>query len=276
MSEGYIQLSRRYFEHSFWTEKRIFDRASAWLDLLQTAAFTPHKKMVIGHMVEIERGSLVASVRWLSGRWKWSNNKVCLFLDVLQGEGMINRETRHGCTVITLCNYGRYNTQQNTNATAGRHGGDGGATAGRQIEEGKEWKEGAGGRASASSSQTEDPPQIGYETNDEFLFRIRREFPDRDVDGEIRRIKQLADKDGTALTRGRIIAWLRKASPKFTPPPKKGPSYDTIKAPDPEGWMQWVGETYGTDCSAYKNRQKFADAPKDVQQQFAEFRSQPA
>lgn len=154
MNGSFIPLSRRFFEHTLWTEKRTFSRAEAWLDLMQTAAFAPHKKMILGHMEEVERGSLVASVRWLSDRWMWSNNKVCLFLDVLEQDGMISREKRRGTTVINLCKYEHYNKGQYTEATPKRQRGDSEATPGRQIEEGKEGKEKKG------EAEAPPPPEI--------------------------------------------------------------------------------------------------------------------
>ena len=157
MNGNFIPLSRRFFEHTLWTEKRTFSRAEAWLDLMQTAAFAPHKKMILGRMVEIERGSLVASVRWLSDRWQWSNTKVCLFLDVLEAEGMISREKRQANTVINLCKYKHYNKSQYAETTEKRQRDDSGTTPGRQIEEGKEGKKGEGDPPTPPEAQDQDP-----------------------------------------------------------------------------------------------------------------------
>ena len=144
MNESFLMLARRIFGHHFWLETRTFSRAEAWLDLLQTAAYAPHKRMISGHIMEIPRGGLVASVRWLSDRWKWSNTKVCLFLDVLEEENMITREKRHGNTLLSICKYDAYNTPHDTETTGKRRKDDTEATAGRQrddaIEEGKERK----------------------------------------------------------------------------------------------------------------------------------------
>jgi hypothetical protein len=130
-------LGRSIFSHHLWLEDRIYSRAEAWLDLLQIAAIAPQKRMIAGHPIEIPRGGIVASVRFLSVRYKWSNTKVCLFLDSLECEGMIKREKRQGNTVILLCNFDKYNTGK-------RRKGDGETTPGRrrddEIEEGKDTK----------------------------------------------------------------------------------------------------------------------------------------
>jgi hypothetical protein len=104
--------------------------------------------------------------------------------------------------------------------------------------------------------------------NEEFIARLKFDFSDRDVDGEIRRLKQLADKEGTALSRNRVVAWLKKASPAVTPPRNKSPKFDRLRDKDPIGWLEWVGKTYGTECAAYRNRIPYCDAAKDVQEQF--------
>lgn len=126
-------LGRTFFGNELWLEKRTFSRAEAWLDFLQTAAFAPGRRLIAGHLVEVPRGGIVASVRFLSDRWKWSNTKVCLFLDCLEKVGMISREKRQGNTVILLCNYEKYNTEKrrrdDAETTTGRHRDD-------EIEEG--------------------------------------------------------------------------------------------------------------------------------------------
>ena len=111
-------------------------------------------------------------------------------------------------------------------------------------------------------------PQVGSETNEEWIGRMKHIYPDRDVDGELRRLGDLAAKDGTALSRNRAEAWLRKASPAVHPPGKKSPKYDTIKPEDPPGWLAWVRSEFGEECQAFKQRLKFADASKDIQTQF--------
>lgn len=136
---GFLQLSRKLFSHQFWCEKRVFSRAEAWLDLIREAAWKPHKKLISGHLIEVQRGGIVASVRFLADRWKWSTTKVCLFLDVLRLDEMIKTEKRHGITLVLLCNFEQYNTPGAPEKIQVK---DSGKTAGRQredeTEEGKE------------------------------------------------------------------------------------------------------------------------------------------
>ena len=136
MSEGYITLSRQFFSHPFWTDKKNFDRADAWIDLIQMAAFSDHKKLVKGRLIEVERGCLVASIRFLSTRWRWSNSKVVLFLATLNKAEMIEQEKRQENTYLTLCNYDTYNPTKDGKATGKRQESDRKATKRRRYKEG--------------------------------------------------------------------------------------------------------------------------------------------
>lgn len=113
--EAFLRLSRRFFLHPLWTEDRPYSRAEAWLDCLRKATWEDQRQMVDGNMVDVKRGGLVASVRYLAKRWSWSKSKVCVFLDLLEQQKMIRREKGQGVTVIHLCNYEKFNPKKDTN-----------------------------------------------------------------------------------------------------------------------------------------------------------------
>jgi len=69
-------------------------------------------------MVEIPRGGIVASERFLSDRWMWSRTKVRLFLDLLVSEKMVERKKDHEVTMILLCNFEKYNVQKDHRKTS--------------------------------------------------------------------------------------------------------------------------------------------------------------
>ncbi len=109
--EYYIPISRRIFEHPFWCEDRVFSRFEAWLDIVQSARFEDTKQLIGNRFIEVKRGQVLVSLRFLSGRWQWSTKKVNSFLDLLIQDKMIIKETpkETGQTVITICNYDKYN-----------------------------------------------------------------------------------------------------------------------------------------------------------------------
>lgn len=107
----YIPISRRLFEHQLWCEERVFSRFEAWLDILQSARFEDTKQLIGNRLIEVRRGQMLVSLRFLAGRWQWSTKKVNAFLDLLIQDKMIIKETpkETGQTVITICNYDKYN-----------------------------------------------------------------------------------------------------------------------------------------------------------------------
>lgn len=109
--EYYIPISRRIFEHPFWCEDRVFSRFEAWLDIVQSARFEDTKQLIGNRFIEVKRGQVLVSLRFLAGRWQWSTKKVNSFLDLLIQDKMIIKETpkETGQTVITICNYDKYN-----------------------------------------------------------------------------------------------------------------------------------------------------------------------
>lgn len=108
---GFVPLKRRFFNHPFWKEKRVFSKAEAWLDMIQTARFEESEAMTIAgnRKISWKRGQLPASVRFIATRWQWGKHKVETFLTFLEDEKMILRHTDDGQTIITLLKYEEHN-----------------------------------------------------------------------------------------------------------------------------------------------------------------------
>ncbi|WP_338285203.1 hypothetical protein [Luteolibacter sp. LG18] len=111
MTDGFFKLQRRFFTHWLWKEERVMSRAEAFLDLLQLACFMPTKQIVSGCVLDVPRGGMVASERYLCARWEWSRTKLRQYLDVLLAERMIEMKKDQGNTILILCNYGHWNSQ---------------------------------------------------------------------------------------------------------------------------------------------------------------------
>ena len=96
-----------------WTGNRVFGdesycRRSAWVWLIEHAAFRTTEVSVAGLYVNVLRGQLAASIRYLAAVWGWGVNRVQHFLDDLRRNMMVDTATDTGITVITICNYERY------------------------------------------------------------------------------------------------------------------------------------------------------------------------
>lgn len=115
MSKGFIKISRSLFENHLWTEEREYSRAEAWIDLIQMARFEAKQEIIQNKVIEVQRGELTASRRFLENRWSWGSSKVSNYLKMLSKLGMINQRTNQGQTIISLVKYSDYNDTQTTN-----------------------------------------------------------------------------------------------------------------------------------------------------------------
>lgn len=115
---GYILLSRKFFESWLWTEAREFSRAEAFQDLVMSAAWGPYCRAVNGSLISLERGEVVASLRFLAERWAWSVKRVRVFLAQLEKKGTARaqRETPAG-HVYLLVNYDAYQSNGHSGGT---------------------------------------------------------------------------------------------------------------------------------------------------------------
>ncbi|MCD9026024.1 Replication protein O [Cohnella silvisoli] len=128
MSKGWIKLHRQIMDHPFYSESRVFSRHEAWEYLLLNANHSDNKVLIDGQLIDVERGSFITSIRKLQERWKWSNTKVCRFLDVLESEGMATRKNDSKKTLITIDKYGFYQGEEDEETTEKRHENDGETT----------------------------------------------------------------------------------------------------------------------------------------------------
>lgn len=126
MSEnGHVHLMRKIKTHWAYPMGRFTDM-EALVDLILEANWADQKTCG----VDLKRGQVWLSIRRLADRWSWSKNKVGLFLNKLEKDGTIFRDTvgdsRNGRKghCITLVHYNDYNPQRTDDGTLGGHSGD--------------------------------------------------------------------------------------------------------------------------------------------------------
>lgn len=110
--QGFIKLSRKFFKNPLWKEPRQYSRSEAWLDLIFMARFEDSQQILRNRVIEVRKGEIIASRRFLEERWSWGSTKVTNFLNYLQSNGMINQRQTAGQTILKLCNYDIYNHSQ--------------------------------------------------------------------------------------------------------------------------------------------------------------------
>lgn len=124
LDKGYIKLYRSVRDNWIW-DAGPYDRAHAWIDILLSASHCDTKMMFDGNLVTVKRGTYITSIRKLAVKWGWSRDKVAKFLDELQKDGMITRDSNSFRTLLTVEKYSVYqdkpNTKPNTKKTRSEH-----------------------------------------------------------------------------------------------------------------------------------------------------------
>jgi hypothetical protein len=103
---------------AFWVFRGVFDhplfdgdrysRRAAWLWLIAEAAWKPCTRRIAGRRVEVGRGQLVHSMRFIARAWLWSEASVRRFLHELEAENMLKISHDAGVTQLTICKYDAY------------------------------------------------------------------------------------------------------------------------------------------------------------------------
>lgn len=104
---GYVRISRGFFEDAAFADEAFTER-EAFLWLIFEASFLAREVRVGSAVVQLKRGQIAASTRFMAKAWGWSEARVRRYLDRLKNRRMAERVTDAGVTVVTLCNYDKY------------------------------------------------------------------------------------------------------------------------------------------------------------------------
>lgn len=117
MRKGYIKLSRNILEHWLWIDSGKFDRRSAWIDMLLKARWGPKQLKIRGVDITLERSQLAWSKKRLAREWGWNERTVSIFLKELENDDMIQCKITNVTTIITVCNWSKWNKSEAQNTT---------------------------------------------------------------------------------------------------------------------------------------------------------------
>lgn len=108
---GFVTVSRKQFngDDPLWDDGTVFDSRSAWIWLIQSAAWKDSPYHTRFRLDELKRGEFVVSLRFLATRFKWSHTRVQRYLRMLEKTLRITlqRMGQHG-TVYLINNYDTY------------------------------------------------------------------------------------------------------------------------------------------------------------------------
>lgn len=113
----WIRIQVDIHEHSVFAPEAFTER-EAWQWMIGRAAWkeTAHRVGAAVHKVPV--GSFFATVREMQAAWKWtSTRRVAQFLELLTSQNMIETCSETGKTLVTVCNYMRYQNGETPSET---------------------------------------------------------------------------------------------------------------------------------------------------------------
>jgi len=113
-------VSRRIWDHPAFAASEFSER-EAFLWLVSEASWKPRTVRAGRAVVNLERGQLCASIRFMATAWTWSKSRVDRFLKRLEKQDMVRAESGTGQLIITLCNYDEYQGKRDTGGTRAGH-----------------------------------------------------------------------------------------------------------------------------------------------------------
>jgi hypothetical protein len=103
-----FSLVRGIHDHPIIGACKPFTRFEAWTWLLSEAAWKARRYRAGSIPVDLDRGQLAHSTRYMAKAWGWPETTVRRFLSRLKTGAMIGAETGAGITTISVCNYDAY------------------------------------------------------------------------------------------------------------------------------------------------------------------------
>ncbi|MGB6795120.1 MAG: hypothetical protein WBE48_00710 [Xanthobacteraceae bacterium] len=120
--EGFIAVARGILDHPIVGARKPFSYFEAWIWLLSKARWASGRIHVAnGHganIVNLERGQVSHSLRYMATAWGWKIKRVRTFLRRLETDTQIGTQTGTGQTVITICNYNQYQNLPSARGTS--------------------------------------------------------------------------------------------------------------------------------------------------------------
>lgn len=139
---GYYLMHRGWMDNPVFgkgSHREAFDQRSAWVWLIEHAQYEPAQVRISGKMVELQRGQLSHSYRYLGRAWGWPEVTARRFCATLASVNMISCATDAGQVVITVSNYDKYQIEPRDGGAAnGASVAQNRRRTGADIKEGKE------------------------------------------------------------------------------------------------------------------------------------------
>lgn len=119
---SFYKMERGWLDSPMWGEE-AYSKREAFEWMIGEAAWDDNKVVAMpnGKPLRLKRGQVYASIRFMARKFQWSENKVIRYLEFLAVWGAIETQTNTGQTVITICNYSKYQDGGNTGEYRDEH-----------------------------------------------------------------------------------------------------------------------------------------------------------
>jgi hypothetical protein len=104
---GTVNIARSLFQDVAFKSQPFTER-EAFMWLVMEASWKDRTKRVGNVTVELKRGQLAASIRFMADAWQWEKSTVDRFLKRLEKRDMIGTDCGTGLNIITVCKYNDY------------------------------------------------------------------------------------------------------------------------------------------------------------------------
>ena len=112
MHRGYIKLWRKIEDTELLSNIELMGFA---VYLVFKANHFDKKTIFNGQVLDIKRGQLVVGRNSLSEKTGLSSSKIYRYLNTLENIQFLNKSPNNRFTIITICNYGKYQDSETTN-----------------------------------------------------------------------------------------------------------------------------------------------------------------
>ncbi|MDX0289471.1 hypothetical protein [Sinorhizobium meliloti] len=113
----WIRVQTSIFDHEVFAAEPFSER-EAWLWLISKAAWKDTVHRIGASVMPVPAGSLFVTIREMQAAWKWtSTRRVHQFLELLSSQNMIETCSETGKTLVTVCNYSKYQNAETHSET---------------------------------------------------------------------------------------------------------------------------------------------------------------
>jgi hypothetical protein len=190
---SFYKMERGWQDSEFFKGEE-FSTRDAWEWLVADARWKEGTVNILGNPIFLTRGQLCHSVRFMAEKFMWSIGRTQRFIKKLQKWNMISVSTNTGQTIITICNYSKYqdDKQASDMSTDTPIDTPPDTQAGTKKKKDKESKEGKKRKRLASR-----PDCVSENVWDDFISQRKTDFTETALMG----IQRQAEKAGWALER---------------------------------------------------------------------------